>query len=605
MELNDNPQLYTLRHSLAHIMAQAVKSLYPEAKLGFGPPTDTGFFYDFDLGEKNLHPDDLSAIEEKMRRIIREDQEFQREELDFAGAEQKLSAQGLAEPYKIENITNLKNQGVSVFSFYTIGPFTDLCEGPHVVSTKMIDPRSFKLDRIAGAYWLGDEKNKMLTRIYGLAFANMDELKDFIKRREFAEKFDHKKLGKELDIFHFDDDVGKGLPLWLPNGTVIRDEIESLAKELEFKYGYQRVWTPHITKRILYDRSGHLAAYKDAMFPPLVETDENTGEVTEYYLKPMNCPHHHMIYKSRRRSYRDLPLRLAEYGTSYRFEQSGELSGIIRVRAMTLNDAHIYCSFADVKAEIKSILKLYQEFYKIFKFKEYSFRLSLNDPKDTKKYKGDEQMWNEASKILSEVLQEEGIKFQMATGEAAFYGPKIDIQFKNLMGREETVSTIQLDLLSPKNFDLTFQDQNDQEVRPVILHRAPLSTHERIVSYLLEYYGGAFPTWMAPIQLCLIPINESCFAFCQKLARDLHKLRVRVEVDDSKNSFNKKIRNNTVRKIPILAIIGNKEVEQGTLTLRRYGNEVQQNLSVEEFKNLLIKEISERINEREPMGSII
>ncbi len=605
MELTDNPKLYTLRHSLAHIMAQAVKSLYPEAKLGFGPPTEIGFFYDFDLGGKNLHPDDLGAIEEKMRKIIRENQQFERLELDYEAAKQKLSEGGLDEPYKIENITKLKNQGVGVFSFYTNGQFTDLCEGPHVASTKEIEAKSFKLDRIAGAYWLGDEKNKMLTRIYGLAFGGVEELKDFLKRREFAEKFDHKKLGKELDIFHFDDDVGKGLPLWLPSGTVLRDEIETLAKELEFKYGYKRVWTPHITKRILYDRSGHLAAYKDGMFPPLIEKDPSSGEITEYYLKPMNCPHHHMIYKSRRRSYRDLPLRLAEFGTSYRFEQSGELSGIIRVRAMTLNDAHIYCSFEDVKKELKNTLKLYKEFYTIFKFKDYSFRLSLNDPNDTTKYKGDAKMWSEASKVLVEVLEEEGIKYHPAEGEAAFYGPKIDIQFKNLMGREETVSTIQLDLLSPQNFELTYQDQNDEEVRPVIIHRAPLSTHERIVSYLLEYYGGAFPTWMAPVQLCLIPINESCQDYCQNLANELHRSRVRVEVDDSKNSFNKKIRSNTMRKIPIIAIVGNKEVEQGTLTLRRYGSDVQENLSLAEFKASLNREILERINNREPMGSII
>lgn len=599
-----SPELYKIRHSLSHMMAQAVKQLFPKAQLGFGPPTETGFYYDFDLGGDHLHPDQLGEIESRMRKMIGQNQVFEYSECDLEGARKKLTEE-LQEPYKVQNIENLASAGVKVFSFYKNGVFTDLCEGPHVHSTKELHPKCFKLDRIAGAYWLGNEKNKMLTRIYGLAFETPELLQDFLKRRELAEKFDHKKLGKELELFHFEDAIGKGLPLWLPNGTIIRDEIEKVAKEKEFRYGYKRVWTPHITKRELYDMSGHMAAYKDSMFPPLVEVDPNTGEKQEFYLKPMNCPHHHFIYKSRRRSYRELPLRLAEYGTNYRFEQSGELSGIIRVRAMTMNDAHIYLAFDGVKEEIGNVLKLYLEFYELFKLKDYVFRLSLNDPNDTKKYKGDAEMWNKASAVLREVLVEQNLPFVEAVGEGAFYGPKIDIQFKNLMGREETVSTIQLDLLSPINFDLTYQDNEDKEVRPVIIHRAPLSTHERFISFILEYYGGALPTWCSPVQVMMIPVNAECVTYCQELEQRLTGNFARVEIDDSDNSFNKKIRNNAMRKIPILLIIGNNEVANNQVTVRRYGVEQQQTVDKEQFVNDLISEIKDRKNFREPMGSII
>ncbi|MBP9706474.1 MAG: threonine--tRNA ligase [Oligoflexales bacterium] len=599
----ENPSLFRVRHSLAHILAQAVKLEFPKAQLGFGPATETGFFYDFDLGEAVIHPENLKNIEKKMKKIIGQAQEFKREDCDYSEAKSRLDA--VYESYKLQNIDKLKMSGVTNFSFYSNGPFMDLCEGPHVGKTSEINANAFKLDRIAGAYWLGDEKNKMLTRIYGLAYETPEQLQDFLKRRELAEKYDHKKLGKELDLFHFEENIGKGLPLWLPNGTVIRDEIEKFAKEKEFQYGYQRVWTPHITKKELYEMSGHLAAYKDGMFPALVEVDELTGAKQEYYLKPMNCPHHHYIFKSRRRSYRDLPLRLAEYGTQYRWEQSGELSGIIRVRAMTINDAHIYCAFEDAKAEMRNVLKLYMEYYTAFKLTDYVFRLSLNDPENQQKYKGDAAMWEKASTVLREVLIEEKIPFVEAKGEAAFYGPKIDIQFKNLMGREETVSTIQLDLLSPQNFDLNFHDKDDKEVRPVIIHRSPLSTHERFISFLLEFYGGAMPTWCSPVQVALIPVNDSCLAYAEELRELLHKQFVRVEVDDTNNSFNKKIRNSAVKKIPISIIIGNKEVDEKLVTLRRLGVEQQETIARDTFVAQILTEIRERHNFREPMHSII
>ncbi len=545
MEVADNPTLYKIRHSLAHILAQAVKQKFPEAKLGFGPPTDTGFFYDFDFGSEVLNESDLKDVEKIMKKIIRQRQSFEKNECDIDGAVAKL--QDANEPYKVENAQNLAERGVESFSFYENGPFLDLCEGPHVENTGDLKDAAFKLDRIAGAYWLGDEKNKMLTRVYALAYEKRADLDDYLKRRQLAQKFDHKKLGKELDIYTQNDLIGKGLILWMPNGTIIRNEIEKYACEMEFKYGYKRVSTPQIAKSDLYKKSQHLPAYRESMFPPMV-VEEEGAEPTEYYLRPMNCPHHHLIFDSRVRSYRELPLRYAEYGTNYRYEQSGELSGLIRVRCMTLNDAHIYLTHDQFKDEFRSIMKLYQEFYDTFKLSGYSFRLSIRGDDNKDKFKGDDAMWTRGETLLAEVMDELGVEYYVGEGEAAFYGPKVDIQFKNLMGREETVSTIQVDYLSPINFGLKYIDEHGNEQDPLILHRAPLSTHERFISFLLEYYGGAFPTWCAPVQVAMIPVNENCHQFADELKQRLHNEMIRVEVDTSANSFNKKIRTNTVRK---------------------------------------------------------
>lgn len=604
MKEESNPQLYAIRHSLAHVLAQAVKTLYPDAKLGFGPPTDTGFFYDFDFGDKKISESDLKPIEKAMKKIIGKKQEFQRELTDYEGALKKL--EDSAESYKVENVQNLNERGISEFSFYTNGPFLDVCEGPHVANTGELPAKSFKLDRVAGAYWLGDETKPMLTRIYALAFETPEQLQEFIKRRATAQEFDHKKLGKELELFYFDDHIGKGLPLWLPNGAIVRDEIENYAKEMEFKGGYQRVITPTLAKEELYLKSQHLPAYEESMYPPITCKNDETGHEEKYYLRPMNCPHHHLVYSSRKRSYKELPMRVAEYGTTYRFEQSGELSGLIRVRGMTLNDAHIYCRLEQVEQEMKNILALYMELYETFKLKDYSFRLSIRDKeKSSEKYRGDDKTWTDAEEILLNALKETQLPYYIGEGEAAFYGPKIDIQFKNLMGREETVSTIQLDFLGPENFDLNYTDEQGHDVRPVIIHRSPLSTHERFVSFLIEYYGGAFPTWLAPVQVCLIPVNDTCKSYCEELAEELRSHMVRVELDDSSNSFGKKIRTNTVRKIPMLLIIGNDEVEQGQVTVRRYGLKEQQTLDKSEFKTSILEEIRLRKNFREPMGSII
>jgi len=604
MELADNPKLYTIRHSMAHVLAQAVKKIYPQAKLGFGPPTDTGFFYDFDFEDENFTEDSLKKIEKQMKKIIGQKQEFIYSETDADGAIEILTARGEGD-YKIENVRNLNKRGISKFSFYDNGDFADLCEGPHVANTGELPAKAFKLDRVAGAYWLGSEKNKQLTRIYALCFETNEELKGFQERRAKAEKFDHKKLGKELDLFHFDDLVGKGLPLWLPNGTIIRDEIENYAKEMEFQYGYKRVSTPHIAKEDLFLKSGHLPHYADSMFPPMEVKDDDSECSEKFYLKAMNCPHHHLIYNSRPHSYKDLPLRLAEYGTCYRYEKSGELSGLIRVRCMTMNDAHLYMTLDQFEEEFRSTINMYMEFYSTFKLTEYSFRLSVRD--DSDKFVGDPALWTKAEAMLAKVMDELGLEYFIGEGEAAFYGPKIDIQFKNLMGREETVSTIQVDFqsASEEKFSLKYIDSDGSAKEPVIMHRAPLSTHERFISFITEYYGGAFPTWCAPVQVCMLPITDDFHNYADELAKELTADFVRVEVDKSSNAFGKKIRTNTIRKIPILLIIGEQEVKDNTVTIRRYGKQEQETIARQEFIDLLKKEIKGRLMLREPMGSIL
>jgi threonyl-tRNA synthetase len=597
-------QLYRIRHSLAHVLAQAVKLEYPSAALGFGPPTDTGFYYDFDFGDTKISDEALKVLESRMKKIIGQRQPFTFE--DSTRAEALAACQKLGENYKIENIENLHSRGVSNFRFYTNGPFQDLCEGPHVNHTGELPAKSFKLDRIAGAYWLGDEKNKMLTRIYALAYETPEELDNYLKRRALALEYDHKKIGKEQELFHFDDLVGKGLPLWLPNGTVLRQEIENYAEEVEFNYGYKRVHTPCIAKEDLFKTSQHLPAYVESMFPPMVVTNEQTGYVEKFYLRPMNCPHHHLIFSMRKRSYRELPMRLAEYGQAFRFEQSGELSGLIRVRTMAINDAHIYCRKDQLRAEILHTLKLYDEVYSTFKLSNFKYRLSVRSRGEgSEKFKGTDEMWNESEAALKEILEQLNIPYYVGEGEAAFYGPKIDIQFRNLLGREETVSTIQVDFLAAVNFNLRYTGEDGKEESPVVIHRAPLSTHERFISFLIEYYGGAFPLWMNPLQVVLIPVNETCLDYCLTLKSELHGAKVRVEVDESHESFNKKIRINTMKKASILLIIGNKEVDSNMVTVRRYGVTEQETLSKDEFISGLLKDIKTRVNNREPVTAML
>ncbi len=603
MQLQDDPKLYTIRHSLAHVLAQAVRDKYPTVKLGFGPPIDNGFYYDFDFGSESFGEADLKDLEKRMRKIINHEQKFERVDCDFSEAVQTLKDYD-DEPYKQENLSNLKDRGVTNFSFYKNGKFMDVCEGPHVEHTGLLPADGFKLDRISGAYWLGSESNSSLTRIYALAFSSKPELQEYIRRRDLAKNYDHKKLGKELDLFHFDNLVGKGLPLWLPNGTVIRDCIQRFAEDKEFEYGYKRVASPNIAKGDLYKQSGHAQHYQDSMFPPMNIEGED-GELEQYFLKPMNCPHHHLMFGSRQRSYRDLPLRLAEYGTCYRYEQSGELSGLVRVRCMTMNDAHIYLREDQFEAEFKKTIQLYKDFYDVFKLRDYKFRLSIRSSDNAEKFEGDPAMWDKAEAMLEKVLKDLEIDFYVGEGEAAFYGPKIDIQFKNVNGREETVSTIQVDFLSSENFDLSYIGEDGKDHTPVIIHRAPLSTHERFISFLIEYYGGAFPTWCAPVQVAIIPVHEQVLDYCKELQRELHSHKVRIEIDNSDNSLNKKIRMNTKQKIPLVLVIGEKEKTFNSVNIRRYSEKDQTVKERSVFIQDLLKEIEDKTMNREPMGSLV
>jgi threonyl-tRNA synthetase len=583
--------LFKMRHSLAHILAEAILQVRPKAQLGFGPAIRTGFYYDM-LLEQPLTEADLPDIEKRMRKIIQEKQEFKREDLPKEQALKKL--EGMGQGLKAEYAKELLEANSSL-SFYTSGPFVDMCEGPHVPDTSKIPVMSFKLDSIAGSYWRGDSKRAMLTRIYGLAFPSENELKEFIKNRELALKRDHRKLGQELELFTIDELVGKGLPLWLPNGTVIREELEKFAKEMEFKDGYVRVATPHIANGELYKLSGHLQLYKDAMFPPMrsVEKDPESPP-EEFYMKPMNCPHHHMIYLVRPRSYRELPLRLAEYGTVYRFEKSGQLAGLLRVRGLAMNDAHIYCTRDQIKDEIKKVVAMHKFYFEKFRMDKIWVRLSLHD-QDKEKYVENEELWKETESILREVLKELAVEYEEVEGEAAFYGPKIDYQTENVLGREETAATVQLDFTSPERFRLEYTAQDGSKHRPFIIHRAPLGTHERFISFLIERWGGAFPTWLSPTQVRIVPVAEDFLPYAEKLAVELRDSMVRSEVDLTNDSFSKKVRNAITKKIPNIWIVGANEVKDRTVTWRRYSVEKQAQVLSEKAKTTLLAMVQQRI----------
>ena len=576
---------------MAHILAEAVLQVRPKAQLGFGPPIRTGFYYDF-LLEEPLTEADLPDLEKRMRKIIQAKQVFKREELPKEAAVQKLA--GMGQKLKVEYAEELLKTNASL-SFYSSGPFVDMCEGPHVDDTSKIPVMSFKLDSIAGSYWRGDSTRPMLTRVYGLCFPTENELKEFIKNRQLAIQRDHRKLGQELELFTIDEKVGKGLPLWLPNGTVIRDALETFAKELEFKDGYVRVATPHIANGDLYKLSGHLPLYKESMFPPMrsVEKDPDSP-LEEFYLKPMNCPHHHMIYLNRPRSYRELPLRLAEYGTVYRYEKSGQLAGLLRVRGLAMNDAHIYCAEEQIKDEIKKVVALHKVYFEKFRMDKIWVRLSLHD-QDKEKFTENEELWNKTEDILREVLKELGVEYEEVRGEAAFYGPKIDYQTENVLGREETAATVQLDFTSPGRFQMEYAAADGSKQVPFIIHRAPLGTHERFISFLIERWGGAFPTWMAPTQVRIVPVAEDFLPYAQKLQLELREMMVRADVDTSNDSFSKKVRNGITKKIPNIWIVGANEVKDGTVTWRRYAAEKQEQVSSEKAKTALGAMIHQRM----------
>lgn len=582
----EEERLYRIRHSLAHVMAQAVLQVRPNAKLAFGPPIDNGFYYDFDL-EEPLSSDDLSDIEERMRGIIKERQQFENIMRPAEEAIAFLEEHG--EKYKVEYVKELIQGGESEIGFYRNGPFEDMCRGPHVEHTGQLPAKAFALDSIAGAYWRGDEKREQLTRIYGFAFEDKKALKAYQEMRRLAKERDHRKLGNELDLFTISDSVGPGLVLWMPNGTVIRDALEDFAKETEFKAGYQRVVTPHITKENLYLRSGHLPFYKDSMFPPM-----QLGDEEPYYLKPMNCPHHHMIYAARQHSYRDLPIRLAEYGTCYRYEDSGSLAGLLRVRALSMNDAHIYCRPDQLREEFRAVLDMHEYYYNKFRLSDFWMRLSLHDEVNKDKYVDNPEAWTYSENVIREVLDEMGTRYEEVEGEAAFYGPKVDFQVRNVVGREETASTNQLDFAMPERFDLTFVGEDGKEHRPYIIHRAPLGTHERFIAFLIEHFGGAFPTWMAPLQTRLIPVSEKFLDYAEKIKAELENKLIRVDIDRSDESFNKKIRKAVTSKIPNMLILGANEVENDTVTWRRYCVKEQRTLLRAEYAAHLQAMISAR-----------
>ena len=595
---NADDALYRTRHSLAHVLAQAVLDMRPGSTLGFGPPIADGFYYDFILTEP-ITEDDFPELEQRMRRILKKGQRFYREDLAVADAFARLDE--MQEPYKREYAVELVDKnGLASLSFYRNGSFLDMCEGPHVDTTRDIPRDAFKLRSVAGAYWRGDADNVMMTRIYAWAYADKASLDAAVSAYTLAQERDHKKLGRELDLFLIDDDIGRGLPLWLPHGTVIRDELEKLAVELEFKAGYERVATPHIAKADLYDRTGHLAHYKDSMYPPMEVIEESAdGESVRetYMLRPMNCPHHHKIYASRLRSYRDLPLRLAEYGDVYRWEASGAVSGLARVRGMSMNDAHIYCTEGQVKDVFKEVISQYDEAYRILGLTDYGIRLSRWDPDDPKgreKYVDAAEAWQRTEQIIAELLDEMNIDYEDAPGEAAFYGPKIDVQFHTVTGRDETVSTVQLDFAVPPRLGLTYVGPDGAEHTPYCVHRAPFSTHERFTAFLIEHFGGAFPTWLAPVQVQVLTVSAQFGAYAREIVERLRGSFVRAELASESDTVGKKIRDGTTRKIPNLLIVGEREVADRTVTLRRYGVKQQTTMPLDAFEAALGKTIATR-----------
>lgn len=592
IEVYKDSELYRMRHSAAHVMAQAVLEMFPEAKYAIGPPIEDGFYYDFDL-PRTLTPDDLEEIEKRMRKIMAASHQFVKRELTADEARDLF----LDQPFKLELVDGLEKGGIDEYgnliddsleiSTYTHDEFVDLCRGPHVDDTSEINPAAFKLMSIAGAYWRGDEGNPMLQRIYGTAWHTAQELEEHLWRLEEAKKRDHRKLGKELEIFIFDEEVGPGLPLWLPRGAVIISELEKLAEEMEFRGGYQQVRTPHLTKEDLFIRSGHLPYYADSMYPPM----EFEGE--RYYVKPMNCPFHHKVFASKIRSYRDLPVRIAEYGTCYRYEQSGELFGLMRVRSMQMNDAHIYCSEEQFEEEFTAVSDLYLEYFQLLGIDEFYMRLSTHHKSGLgKKYVDNEQLWLKTEEMVRKAMQNSNIPYVEQGDEAAFYGPKIDVQVKSAIGREFSIATNQVDFAQPERFELNFVNQDGQEEIPLCIHRAPLGTHERTIGFLLEHYAGNFPVWLSPEQVRIIPITDSHYEYAENISNRLREMNFRAQADLSSDRMNAKIRQAQLLKIPYMLIVGDREVEADTVSLRKRDGSKQNNLPVGDFIEM-IKEITE------------
>ncbi|NNV56692.1 threonine--tRNA ligase [Limnovirga soli] len=575
----------TFWHSSAHLMAEAVESMFPGVKFWVGPALDNGFYYDMDLGDKKLTEDDLVVLEKKMNELAKQNNAYQRKEMSKAEAIAYFTEKG--DEYKLDLLQNLQDGSIT---FYTQGNFTDLCRGPHIPATGVI--KAIKLTNIAGAYWKGDEKNKQLTRVYGITFPNQKELDEYLLMLEEAKKRDHRKLGKELGIFTMDEDIGPGLPLWMPNGTIIIEELEKLAKETEEAAGYKRVVTPHIAKENLYITSGHLPYYADSMFPPM----EMDGE--KYYLKAMNCPHHHKIFAAEHKSYRDLPYRIAEYGTCYRYEQSGELFGLMRVRCLHMNDAHIYCSKEQFFQEFKAVNDMYLKYFKIFGVDKYVMRLSLHAPEKLgQKYVDEPALWKETEDMVRKVLIDTNTPFIEVPDEAAFYGPKIDVQIWSTIGREFTLATNQVDFNSGRKFKLEYTNKENQTDVPLIIHRAPLGTHERFIGFLLEHYAGKFPVWLSPLQVKILPISDKFMEYTNEVKAELRSAGIRVEIDDRSEKIGRKIREAELSRVPYMLVLGEKEMTEGKLSVRRQGKGDLGSQTIAEFIGTVVAEIKNRTEE--------
>lgn len=570
--------LEVLRHSTAHLMAQALKRLYGDVKFGVGPVIDGGFYYDFDMDEK-VSSDDFEKIEKTMKQIVDENHKIERKVVSREEAKSFFKD----DPYKLELIDAIpEDESVTL---YSQGEFTDLCRGVHVPSTSKI--KEFKLLSTAGAYWRGDSNNKMLQRIYGTAFFDKKDLKAHLEMLEERRERDHRRIGKDLELFTNNQLVGVGLPLWLPNGATIRREIERYIVDKEVSMGYDHVYTPVLANVELYKTSGHWDHYRDDMFPPM-----KLDETEEMVLRPMNCPHHMMVYNNRPHSYRELPIRIAELGTMHRYEASGAVSGLQRVRGMTLNDSHIFVRPDQIKDEFKRVVNMIQEVYSDFGFEDYTFRLSYRDPEDKEKYMDDDEMWNKAETMLKEAVDEMGLPYVEAIGEAAFYGPKLDVQVKTAMGKEETLSTAQIDFLLPERFELTYIGSDGENHRPVVIHRGVVSTMERFVAFLTEETKGAFPTWLAPKQVEIIPVNVDLhYDYARNLQDELKSQGVRVEIDDRNEKMGYKIREAQMQKIPYQIVVGDKEVENNQVNVRKYGSQDQETVEKDEFIWNLVDEI--------------
>ena len=571
INIKENEELHVLNHSCAHLLAQAVKHLYPNAKFWVGPVIDEGFYYDIDLGDITLTNDDLPKIEKEMKKISKDGKRIVREEITKEEALEKFKD----DPYKIDLISRMDEEN-TIISMYTQGDFTDLCRGPHVATVKEL--KHFKLLKVSGAYWKGDAKNKMLQRIYGVCFTNEEDLNNCLAEIEEAKQRDHRKIGKDLEIFMTDELVGAGMPLWLPNGAIIRKQLENYIYDKEQKLGYNHVYTPCVGTVNLYKTSGHWDHYKENMFPMMKVDDE------EFVLRPMNCPHHMLVYKNKLHSYRDLPIRIGEFATDFRYEASGAVKGLERVRCMCQNDAHLFVTPEQIKEEFKKVVSLILDVYKDFGIKNYKFRLSLRDKEDKEKYFDDDQMWDMAENKLREVLNELGVEYFEAKGEAAFYGPKLDVEVKPAVGPEVTLSTCQLDFLLPRRFDLSYIDNKGEKQIPVVLHRAIFGTFDRFTAFIIEETKGAFPLWLAPEQINIIPVNpELHLEYADKICKLLKDNNIRVEVDDRNEKIGYKMRESQTKKIPLTLVLGDNEKDGNQISYRKYGTQETITCSIDEF----------------------